>query len=63
MFVRQRLGVDVLRMQLSKQLVELTQRELPEMQKTLDRTLAEVGTAASSRHAPGTLKSHEAETH
>eukprot|EP00775_Hariotina_reticulata_P010753 gene10753-10909_t len=40
--VRQRFGVDVLRAQLSQQLVDLTQRELPKMQQALDSTLAQV---------------------
>jgi hypothetical protein len=39
----QRFGVDALRMQLSKQLVSLTQRELPKMKEALDAVLAEVG--------------------
>jgi hypothetical protein len=43
MSVRERFGVDALRVQLSKQLVSLTQRELPKMKEALDKVLAEVG--------------------
>jgi hypothetical protein len=41
--VRERFGVDALRVQLSKQLVSLTQRELPKMKEALDEVLAQVG--------------------
>jgi hypothetical protein len=40
--VRERFGVDALRVQLSKQLVSLTQRELPKMKEALDELLAQV---------------------
>jgi hypothetical protein len=43
MSVREGFGVDTLRVQLSKQLVSLTQRELPKMKEALDKVLAEVG--------------------
>jgi hypothetical protein len=50
--VRQRFGVDVLRGQLSQQLVDLTQRELPKMQKALDSTLAHVESDLEKLPAP-----------
>jgi hypothetical protein len=37
-----RFGVDALRAQLSKQLVSLTQRELPEMKATVEDVLQQV---------------------
>jgi hypothetical protein len=47
--VRDRFGVDALRTQLSKQLVVLTQRELPGMKHALEHVLAEVRVEASSK--------------
>lgn len=40
---RSRCGVDALRVQLSKQLVALTQRELPKMKQALEEAVVQVG--------------------
>jgi hypothetical protein len=40
--VRERFGVDALRVQLSRQLVQLTQRELPGMKHALEQALTQV---------------------
>jgi hypothetical protein len=44
--VRDRFGVDALRLQLSRQLVALTQRELPGMKAALQAVTAQVSSAS-----------------
>lgn len=44
-------GVDALRVQLSKQLVSLTQRELPNMKAALEEVLEQVGVTYLKAHA------------
>jgi hypothetical protein len=52
--VRDRFGVDALRVQLSRQLVQLTQRELPGMKHALEHVLTEV----SAPPAPAAAQSY-----
>lgn len=46
---RDRLGVTALRADLSKQLVALTQREVPKLKKAVDDTLEQVGHLAAAK--------------
>lgn len=45
-----RFGVDALRLQLSRQLVELTQTEMPRMKEAIDATLQQVCSYNTSYH-------------